>query len=220
MTELISLEFCAPKPRYCSVARFENSKGQEFLVRVSGLDRQAVEQYTKNLNVYFEILPSESILTQPDTISKSEEDTELALLAGEALDIEGTVDPLSTDSIEMVVEVANAQNIELQNSFNFNIRNTIEERDIDGGSSEIVVSNSSFRRFGKPRVAVHVTAGQVFVQLLQGSIEVASAEVLANETGELIPANDVNLGTRFSIKVTGLGTSRSEYNITGTWRVS
>jgi hypothetical protein len=82
MTELISLEFCTPRPRYYSVARFENNKGQEFLVRVSGLDRQAVEQYTKNLNVFFEILPSESILPQPDTISKSEEDTELALLAG------------------------------------------------------------------------------------------------------------------------------------------
>ena len=74
MTELISLEFCTPRPRYYSVARFENNKGQEFLVRVSGLDRQAVEQYTKNLNVFFEILPSESILPQPDTISKSEED--------------------------------------------------------------------------------------------------------------------------------------------------
>jgi hypothetical protein len=219
MTELISLEFCTPRPRYYSVARFENNKGQEFLVRVSGLDRQAVEQYTKNLNVSFEILPSESILPQPDTISKSEEDTELALLAGEALDIDGTVEPLSTDSIKMVVEVAKAQNIELQNSFNFDIRNTIL-RPIDGGSSEIVVSNKSFRRFGKPRVAVHVTAGQVFVQLLQGSIEVASAEVSAKETTELIPANDVNLGTLFSIKVTGLGTSRSEYNITGTWQVS
>jgi len=218
MTELISLEFCTPRPRYYSVARFENNKGQEFLVRVSGLDRQAVEQYTKNLNVSFEILPSESILPQPDTISKSEEDTELALLAGEALDIDGTVEPLSTDSIKMVVEVAKAQNIGIQNSFNFNIRNTIQ-RPIDGGSSEIVVSNKSFRRFGKPRVAVQVTEGQVFVQLLQGSIEVASAEVLAKETRELIPANDVNLGTLFSIKVTGLGTSRSEYKITGTWSV-
>jgi hypothetical protein len=218
MTELISLEFCTPRPRYYSVARFENNKGQEFLVRVSGLDRQAVEQYTKNLNVSFEILPSESILPQPDTISKSEEDTELALLAGEALDIDGTVEPLSTDSIKMVVEVAKAQNIGIQNSFNFNIRNTIQ-RPIDGGSSEIVVSNSSFRRSGKPRVAVQVTEGQVFVQLLQGSIEVASAEVLAKETRELIPANDVNLGTLFSIKVTGLGTSRSEYKITGTWSV-
>jgi hypothetical protein len=220
MTELISLEFCTPRPRYYSVARFENNKGQEFLVRVSGLDRQAVEQYTKNLNVSFEILPSESILPQPDTISKSEEDTELALLAGEALDIDGTVEPLSTDSIKMVVEVAKAQNIGIQNSLNFNIRNTIERRDIDGRSSEIVVSNRPLPRFGKPRVAVHVTAGQVFVQLLQGSIEVASAEVLAKETRELIPANDVNLGTLFSIKVTGLGTSRSEYNITGTWQVT
>lgn len=220
MTELISLEFCVPKSRYYSVARFKNNKGQEFLVRVSGLDRQAVEQYTKNLNVYFEILPSESILPQPDTISKSEEDTELALLAGEALDIEGTVEPLSTNSIEIVVEVAKAQNIGIQNELNFNIRNTIEQIPIDGGSSKIVVDNSPLRRAGKPSVTVQVSEGKVFVQLFQGSREVASAEVSAEDKiKDLVPPNDVNFGTRFSIKVTGLDTSRSQYSITGTWQV-
>ncbi|MBD6621225.1 hypothetical protein FNW02_37400 [Komarekiella sp. 'clone 1'] len=61
MSESRPLEFSAPQPRYESFAPFENENKQQFVVKVSGLNKADVERYTSNLRGHLEVLQNESI---------------------------------------------------------------------------------------------------------------------------------------------------------------
>lgn len=223
MTELTQLKFSTPEPRYDSVARFENNKGQEFHVRVSGSNRTLVEQYTKNIRAYFEVMPKEFIQPNSDTSSEHNREIEQPWLPEETLNLEGTVEPLSTDCLDVVLEVAKTPNIDYPKLFSFHLERAIERIPIDGDSSQITRDNYPIPTFGRPQVTVKVTDGKVLVELFQIKGSRRKSEdreiVSANEGKTLTTPNNVTAGTQFSISVTGLGDSRSYYIITGTWQI-
>lgn len=73
-SELPALDFSIPQGRYESTASFTNTEGQKFILRISGLDRAAVEKYSKELQVYFNVLPSAPNFSLPDEQSQPKEE--------------------------------------------------------------------------------------------------------------------------------------------------
>lgn len=72
--EFPTLDFSIPQVRYESTASFTNTEGQKFTIRVSGLDIAAVEKYSKELQVYFNVLPGAPIFSLPDEQSQPKEE--------------------------------------------------------------------------------------------------------------------------------------------------
>ena len=55
--QLEPLDFSEPVNRWESTARYKNSKGQEFELRVDGENPEQVEEYLKEMRIYLEVLP-------------------------------------------------------------------------------------------------------------------------------------------------------------------
>lgn len=228
MPELTSLEFSQPEycyPHYNSTARFKNNKGQEFIIRVSGLNQAIVEQYTRSLHAYFEVSTHESSqLKSADAIPVPQGKTEQVLVAGKTIHLEGNVEPLLTNSIAVVLEVDKDQDIEFPKLWNFQLNHTIESIPIDGGNFQEIDVRYEFPP-GRPQVDITVSEGSVDVKLFQvkgSSLELVDAQIVRAENDDKQPIrlttrDNVSKGTSFLIQVKGLGDSRSQYKINGTW---
>jgi hypothetical protein len=228
MHKLTSLEFSQLEhcyPQYNSVARFKNDKGQEVVVRVSGLNQAIVEQYTRSIRAYFEVSPQKSSQLKYDPILIPQGNNEQPLVIGNDIHLEGNVEPLLTNSIAVVLEVDKAQDIEFPKLWNFQLNHAIESIPIDGGNLQEIDVRYEFPP-GRPQVDIKVSEGSVYVQLFQvkgsNSELVDAKSVSANDKGQpirLTTRDNVSPGTYFIIQVTGAGNSRSQYEIDGTWTI-
>ena len=216
MSELKSLEFSTPEPIYESFASFENEKGQQFIIRARGCDRSAVEQYTRNLRTYLEVIPSESIQLPQEENIVPEGEAENPPLQGEAISLEEVIAPQQTRNIEVAFKVAKVQDIKQPYVLNFRL-GAIQEVPIGEDESQSITYPIGI----KPEVTVRVTSGKVRFELFRvrsGKKErVAYKEVSGSDT--LNGSESVSPGDVFFVRATGLEI-QNVYFINGTRTVA
>lgn len=218
MSELKSLEFSTPEPRYESFASFENEKGQQFIIRVRGCDRADVEQYTRNLSAYLELLPNESIQLPQEEIIMLESEAEQLLLQEETIPLEQIITPQSTRDIEIAFKVAKAPDIKKPHLLNFRLGD-IQEIPIDGGDSP---QRIIYKIGKKPKVEVDVSPGKVRFELVE--VEAKSGKKRTIVTKEVSGKDTLNAseserpGYYYYVRAIGLEKT-NEYIINGTLTV-
>ncbi len=216
MAELTKLEFAPPKCRYESIAPFQNNKGQQFLVRVSGVDKAAVEQYIEELRAHFEVLPDESLqpLEQESPIQEAE--TEQPSLALEAeLQDERTAQS-STQDLEIALEMVKAEGIKRPHLLNFRFFKSIGRTALG-----VIPDTYPFSDATEARVTIIASRGTISADLFQkspsGLINVGSATVVAPNRATL--KHKVNAKTDFILTVKGAD-DKNAYQLTGDVKVT
>ncbi len=91
-----NMGFTPPRCRYESGVRYKNTLGQEFAIRVSGLDSDAVERYVKELQeqgVLLEVVPyspdefEDTRIKDETTIEETLQDLEISIIVLHAGDV-------------------------------------------------------------------------------------------------------------------------------------
>jgi hypothetical protein len=213
MSELKSLDFSTPELIYESFASFENEKGQQFIIRARGCERSAVEQYTRNLRTYLEVIPSESIQLPQEENIVPEGEAEKPSIQGEAISLEQVIAPQQTRDIEVAFKVAKVQDIGQPYVLNFRL-GAIQEVPIDEGESQTI----TYPIGRKPQVTVNVTSGRVKFELVQvrsGKQKVVATKEDVSGSDILNATESISPGDVFFVRATGLE-SENEYFIDGT----
>lgn len=217
MSELKYLEFSTPEPRYESFASFENEKGQQFIIRVRGCDRAAVEQYTSNLSAYLELelLPNESIQRPQEESFMPEGEAEQLLLQEETIPLEQIITPQSTRDIEVAFKVAKASDIKKPHLLNFRLGD-IQEVPINEGDSP---QRTIYQIGKKPKVEVNVSAGKVRFELVEVEAKSGKKRTIAAKDVSgfyiLNARESERPGYSYYVRATGLEKT-NEYIINGT----
>jgi hypothetical protein len=215
MSELKSLEFSTPEPIYESFASFENEKGQQFIIRARGCDRSGVEQYTRNLRTYLEVIPSESTQLPQEENIMPEVEAEKPSLQEEAISLEQVISPQQTRDIEVAFKVAKLQDIKQPYVLNFRL-GAIQEVPISEGEDN---SQTITYPIGiKPEVTVRVTSGRVTFELVRvrsGKQEVVATKKDVSGSDILNATERKSPGDVFFVRATGLEI-QNEYFINGT----
>lgn len=215
MSELKSLKFSTPEPRYESFASFENEKGQQFIIRVRGCDRVAVEQYTRNLSAYLELLPNESIQLPQEEDIMPEGEAEQLLLQEETIPLEQIITPQSTRDIEVAFKVAKVPDIKQQYLLNFRLGD-IQEIPIDRDDPP---QRTTYQIGKKPKVEVNVSVGKVRFELVEVEVQSDKKRTIATKdvSGSYIlnASESRRPGYYYYVRATGLEKT-NEYIINGT----
>lgn len=135
MTELTKLEFSSPILRYECISIHENSRGQRFLIRVSGCDKDELEKSIKNLRVFLEIssIPAEELIGNTNTTDEKNESTQ----PQKVLELQENVGSQDeAEELGVSVEVALVQDLKRPYNLRFAFANSIPDFEpiTDGGT--------------------------------------------------------------------------------------
>jgi len=208
-TQLTKLDFSLPQCRYESIARFENENGQPVLIRVSGHEKAAVEQYTSELRVDFEVLADEPSQFPEEEGRTSEKETEQPPSQGELTQKEERADQQSIQDLQIVIEAIEAEEIKLPVIRRFSLDPLIG----NGVTHEYLFTDKT-----QADIKIIAHAGKVRAELFQGGKKVDSKVVdkilnsLPPEWTTLTRLVSPGASTNFKLKVTGM-MSGSNYSL-------
>lgn len=213
--ELIHLEFSPPESRYESVGLFQNEKGQQFLIRVNGADKVAVERYTKDLRIHFEVFPDESMQPRQKENSVHQGETEQLLLAEET-NLQEQPSQQTTRNLEIAVEVSQSQGIERPHLLKFSVDHSMDRDIADTLALKIPPHSYPFSDATEARVTIIARKGTLSANLFKISqsrrIGVDNATVAAPHQATL--THRVDRKTDFLFTVDGVDDSNS-YRLKG-----
>jgi hypothetical protein len=212
LPELTKLEFDHPICRYESTAPFQNNKGQQFLVRVSGVDKAAVEQCALDLLAHFEVLLDDppQPLEQESLVQEAE--IEQPSLALEAEPQDKTTAHRSTQNLEIALELVKVEGIKRPRFLNFSFFKSIGETGLG--------DNYPFSDATEARVTIIAHRGTVSADLFKkspGFVKVDSATIVAPKQATL--KHKVNARTDFLLTVKGAD-DQNAYQVTGDVKVT
>lgn len=216
LPELTKLEFDHPICRYESTAPFQNNKGQQFLVRVSGVDKAAVEQCALDLLAHFEVLPDEppQPLEQESLVQEAE--IEQPSLALEAEPQDKTTDQRSTQNLEIALELVKVEGVKRPRFLNFSFFKSIGETGVGDLPDNYPFSNAT-----EARVTIIANRGTVSADLFKkspvGYVKVDKATVVTPKQATL--KHKVNTKTDFLLTVKGVD-DQNAYQVTGDVKVT
>ena len=103
--EFSPLDFSFPQCRYESTARLTNSQGQQFIIRVNGFNKAAVEKYSRELRIYFNVLSDTSTLPlQQDESEPKGDRTNPEFSSNQNLDLNLDIEVIGSGDIPPVFE--------------------------------------------------------------------------------------------------------------------
>jgi hypothetical protein len=139
MQKLTELKFSQSIIRYETTAIHENSKGESFLVKVSGYKEDLIKKCIKNLRIDCEISSADSQELHNNTIVLTDDQVEPTFTLA---DSELSND--NSDDNEVAIEVSALHPTELANHLKFSFANTFIERGIPNiEQRDILVSEGS-----------------------------------------------------------------------------
>ncbi|GEM_PF-5137882 len=192
MVNLQSLKFSPLRCRHESIALYENEKEQRFLIQVRGLDKEAVERYIKELQLYLEVLPYKPLQSE------------------EQLGEQGKRTEQSIQDLEITIEAIQARDIKPPYILRFAIDPSIQ----NGVNQDYQFSDTT-----EARVTITAYGGTLAARLRQGNQIVNNATVdvysgLPDPQATLSPITQSNKSTSFSFIVTGME-DNSRYALNG-----
>jgi hypothetical protein len=234
MNKPIELEFSPPITRYESTAKYKNSKGQQFLIRVIGCDKAEVEQRTKNFRFSCEVSTSESEKSPQDTdFPKNKYKT--TGLSTEARKISD--DEISNTRIKELNYFVDSVDIidkEILQNFQVEFGNDMPEQTLDEDQPQTVFDNfkDAFivqKINGVVRARITVTRDFATFTLWESPYKMAPNEQWVPVDSVFISVSGNSPGTgelRHSVaankyfKITVEGKTGTQYRIKGDWDVN
>lgn len=214
---MAKLTFSSPEARYESVAYFDDDKGQQFLIRVSGCNQATVEQYTKNLNAYLEVVLDESEKLQRDANPVPEAIAEQPSLLEDTVPKEDKFNPLSNSSLKIAVEVAKVQDIGQPQMLRFTLDHTADDLQLSEPPAIFY-----YERGVRPNIKITVDQGSVnfkLVEVNQSGQETIVDKGTLIKTGSpysLKTPTSARRGAEFRLIVARSGNSAASYKVDGT----
>ena len=229
MTELKELNFSRPIARYQSIARYKNSEGQNFIIRVSGCNESQVKRRINNLRAFFEV-SLEQPEKLPDNTSTPIEGRIEPTLSQEMFALSGDdANDDVVDELDVSIEVAAVPNIKRSHTLKLAFSNSFRDwRHIsDIGISDIRVEEGSdiYIIPGQSWVNAHITVsgGSARFTMLEASTResrnwtpVASLDVSAGESKDLTFSGSPRKWYKLQVN----GEPRTDYTINGDWVVA
>lgn len=144
MTELTKLNFTSPITRYESIAIYENSKGQKFLIQVCGCDKHEVEKHSENLLVFLEFstLSSQEL---PQNVTSVDDETTNQPSDMEVLEfLENKAKQDVTNALEISLELPEIHKNDKIHNIKFAFANNMPEVILpDDNPQPVPVTNTS-----------------------------------------------------------------------------
>ncbi|MBW4680129.1 MAG: hypothetical protein KME19_08445 [Microcoleus vaginatus WJT46-NPBG5] len=157
---IVQLEFSHPRTLYESVASFKNDKEQQFIIRVIGCEQAVVEQYTRNLSAYLEVLPHQVQELPPTTNVLPE------VMPKKTLFQEETINSQQNPNVTVALEViTKAQDIEQPQMLSFSLRHAVEHTEDELNPGEPPASYR-YELGVEPTIKIKVDSGSVKATLV------------------------------------------------------
>lgn len=223
MTKLTELKFSQPIIRYETTAIHENSKGESFLVKVSGNKEDTIKKCIKNLRIDCEILSEDSQELQHNIVLLTDDKVEpTSTLADSELSND------NSDDNEVAIEVSALHPTELANNLKFSFANTFIERGIpDISERNILVNEGSdtyIIRGRNPIIAdITVSGGSAKFTIFEASSRNSRSwqpvtSIRVEDGSQEILTYPGNPQKWYKLKVQGQ--PQTEYSINGSWTVA
>lgn len=223
MTELTELNFSPLNDCHECFGTYENSRGQRFLIRVSGCSKDKVEQGIKNLRVFLEVYSGNS--EEMIEYANHSGEKNISLQNQEILEIEENVDQQNeVDELKLSVEADGIQNFNQLSNLRFAFTNQFSNINvpiINGDERPVSPKNSIVLRTGNNPVNIQVrftvSPGSAVFRLLEasslnGAWKLVSKQEVSASSGTQILTGRVGANKYFKLTVQGESGSRFTVN--------
>ncbi len=226
--ELSKLKFSSPATRYESIAKYENPKGQQFLIRVSGSSKTEVEQRTKNLRVFLELstVEPEEYPSNIGVIFEPATETTLSQDMSEFKENESKESTIGER--EFSIKVAAVQDIEQPYKLKLSFANNFPDRTIN--DDRLRLADGLIAYTNQVKAEITVSPGKATFSLYEALTEqgpwkpVKTIEIpdpVSNSITRPLnyPEAVTNMTNKRYFKLMVKGDPGSDYTISGTWNV-